>query len=205
MPPPVSPLTLNRLSVYLRALRQLEDEGIPRVSSAQLAERYRFSAAQIRKDFASLGEFGIRGVGYDVAPVAARLGSLLCLDRPHPVLVVGLGNLGSALARHIGFTSQPFRVAAIVDADPQKIGRRIGNIVVRAPKDLRKVVRETAAQIAILTVPANVASETYLALVAAGVRAVLNFTPVRLDPLPQVKVKQVDLRILVEELAYFLR
>jgi redox-sensing transcriptional repressor len=188
MPPPVSPLTLNRLSVYLRALRQLEEEGVPKVSSAGLAERYRFSAAQIRKDFASLGEFGIRGVGYDVAHVAARLGTLLGLDRPHPVL-----------------TSKPFRIAAIVDTDPQKIGRRVGTVVVRGPKDLRKVVRETAAQIAILTVPAGAATETYVALVAAGIRAVLNFTSVRLQALPHVKVKQVDLRILVEELAYFLR
>jgi redox-sensing transcriptional repressor len=205
MPPPVSPVTLNRLSLYLRALRQLEEEGLAKISSAGLAERYRFSAAQIRKDFASLGDFGIRGVGYDVAHVAARLGTLLGLDRPHPVLVAGIGNLGSALARHIGFTSKPFRVAAIVDTDPQKIGRRIGTVVVRGPRDLRKLVRETAAQIAILTVPAAAASETYLALVAAGIRAVLNFTPVRLEPLPHVKVKQVDLRILIEELAYFLR
>jgi redox-sensing transcriptional repressor len=201
----LSPLTLNRLSLYLRCLGDLEERGVSRVSSHELARRYHLSAAQIRKDLAQLGEFGIRGVGYDVRHLAARLNTLLGLDRRHPLLIVGMGNLGSALARYPGFNQGCFEVVAGIDNDPQKVGRKIGAITVRSTRDLRRLARETGAEIACLAVPAEAAPENFLALCEAGIKAVLNFAPVRLEPRRGVRVKNVDLRTGLEELAYFLR
>ncbi|HXO20347.1 MAG TPA: redox-sensing transcriptional repressor Rex [Thermoanaerobaculia bacterium] len=201
----VSPLTLNRLSFYLRCLRHLEELGIGRVSSQELARRYHLSATQIRKDLAQFGEFGIRGVGYEVDVLAEHLNSLLGLDRRHALVIVGMGNLGCALARYLGFNYGAFEVVAGVDNDPLVVGREIGGFVVRHTGDLARVVRESAAEIGVLAVPAEAAQENYDALADAGVRGVLNFAPVRVKRRPGVTLKNVDLRINLEELAFFLR
>lgn len=200
----ISPHTLNRLSLYLRCLHALEQDGIERISSLELANQFHLSAAQIRKDLAQFGEFGIRGVGYEVGQLIERLTALLGLDRSYPLVIVGMGNLGTALARSIGFNSGAFRVAAGVDNDPKKIGRRVGRITVRDSGELERVVAEEEVRIGVLTVPAEVAQENYDALVEAGVKAVLNFAPTRLDLAPGVRTKDVDLRIDLEELGYFL-
>jgi len=200
----VSPLTLNRLSVYLRCLRQLQEDGVRRIASQELAERYLLSASQIRKDLAQFGEFGIRGVGYDVAELARRLSTLLGLDDDHPIVIVGMGNLGSALAHYLGFNHGAFRVVAGVDRDPAKVGRDMGAFTVRPVADLAVIVRETGAEIGVLAVPAAAAQENYDALAAAGVRAVLNFAPARVKEQPGVPLKHVDLRIQLEEVAFFL-
>lgn len=201
----VSPLTLNRLSFYLRCLRHLQELGIKRVSSQEMAQRYHLSATQIRKDLAQFGEFGIRGVGYDVEALGDHLNSLLGLDRQHAMVIVGMGNLGSALAHYLGFNYGAFHVVAGVDNDPAKIGRQIGNFTVRAAADLLEVVRESGAEIGVLAVPAEAAQENYDALADAGVKGVLNFAPVRVKRRPDVPLKNVDLRINLEELAFFLR
>lgn len=203
-PMEISPHTLNRISLYLRCLHALEQEGVERISSLELARQFHLSAAQIRKDLAQFGEFGIRGVGYDVSQLIERLTSLLGLDQCHPLVIVGMGNLGSALARSVGFNSGPFRVMAGLDNDPKKIGRKVGEIVVREADDLATVVADEGAKIGVLTVPAAAAQENYDALVDAGIRAVLNFAPTRLDLAPSVRTKHVDLRIDLEELGYFL-
>lgn len=200
----VSPLTINRLSLYLRALGDLRERGILRISSQAFARRYRFSAALMRKDLALFGEFGIRGVGYDVDGLAERIAKLLGLERTHTVVICGVGNLGSALARYWGFNHGAFRVVAGVDTDPQKVGRRLGSFTVAHPRELRRLVRETGADIGVLAVPEAAAGENYAALVAAGVRAVLNFAPLRLESTAGVRVKNVDLRVNLEELAFFL-
>lgn len=205
VPEEVSPLTLNRLSVYLRCLSHLQELGTRRISSQELARRYHLSAAQIRKDLAQFGEFGIRGVGYEVDTLAAHLNALLGLDRRHPLVIVGMGNLGSALARYLGFNSGAFEVVAGVDTDPKVVGRRVGGLVVRPLGELREIVRETRAEIGVLAVPAGAAQENYDALADAGVRAVLNFAPERVKPRAGVQLKDVDLRIDLEELAFFLR
>ncbi|HVF58309.1 MAG TPA: redox-sensing transcriptional repressor Rex [Thermoanaerobaculia bacterium] len=205
VPEEVSPLTLNRLSVYLRCLHHLQELGTRRISSQELARRYHLSAAQIRKDLAQFGEFGIRGVGYEVDTLAAHLNALLGLDRRHPLVIVGMGNLGSALARYLGFNSGAFEVVAGVDTDPKVVGRRVGGLVVRPLGELREIVRETRAEIGVLAVPAGAAQENYDALADAGVRAVLNFAPERVKPRAGVQLKDVDLRIDLEELAFFLR
>lgn len=201
---PVSPLTLNRLSFYLRCLRRLQEEEIDRISSQDLARRFHLSATQIRKDLAQFGEFGIRGVGYDVDQLVQRLSALLGLDRLHRLVIVGMGNLGSALAQYLGFNSGAFRVVAAVDRDPAKVGTRIGDLVIRHADELERVVREEAVEIGVLAVPASSAQERYDILVASGIRGVINFSPTRIRAVPEVPLKDVDLRINLEELAYFL-
>ena len=201
----VSPLTLNRLSVYLRCLRHLQVAGVQRVSSRELAERYLLSAHQIRKDLAQFGEFGIRGVGYEVDELAERLTELLGLDRHYRLVIVGMGNLGAALARYLGFNQGAFEVVAGVDRDPAVVGRRIGGLVVRHRDELPEVVAATGAEIGVLAVPAEAAQSNYDALVAAGVRAVLNFAPARVKRAEPVPLKNVDLRIHLEEVAFLMR
>lgn len=200
----VSPLTVNRLSVYLRSLRTLEARGVERVSSQQLAGEFHLSPTQIRKDLAQFGEFGVRGVGYDVGSLAAKLADLLGLDRVHPIVLVGMGNLGTALARFPSFNSGSFLVVAGFDSDPAKIGRRIGRVEVHAPDRLAEVVAATGATMAILAVPAAAAERSFRQLAEAGVACVLNFAPLSLPSGPACRVKNVDLRIHLEELAFFL-
>lgn len=200
----VSPLTLNRLSVYLRSLRQLREQGVKRISSQRLADRFHLSSAQIRKDLAQFGEFGIRGVGYEIEHLIERLTALLGLDRRLRLLIVGVGNLGSALTRYVGFNTGSFQVVGAVDTDPDKVGGRVGNVTVHHPAELTRLVGETGAEIGILAVPAEAAQETYEALVAAGIRAVLNFAPVRLRIAAGVPTKSVDFRIHLEELGFYL-
>jgi len=202
-PGDVSPLTLNRLSVYLRSLRQLIEEGIQRVSSDELALRFHLSAAQIRKDLAQFGAFGIRGVGYEVEPLTEHLSGVLGLDHTHPLIIVGMGNLGNAFARYLEFNHGAFEVVAAVDHDPAKIGRRVGNITIEKASRLASIVNRTHAEIGVLAVPAGVAQENYDALVSAGVRAVLNFAPRRLAVDPSVVTRDVDLRIQLEALAFY--
>jgi redox-sensing transcriptional repressor len=201
----VSPLTLNRLSFYLRCLRHLQELGLKRISSQEMAQRYHLSATQIRKDLAQFGEFGIRGVGYDVDALAEHLNALLGLNSQHAMVIVGMGNLGSALAKYLGFNYGAFHVVAGVDNDPKKIGRRVSGFVVRAAADLAEVVRDSGAEIGVLAVPAEAAQENYDALAEAGIKGVLNFAPVRVKRRPGVPLKNVDLRINLEELAFFLR
>ena len=201
----VSPLTLNRLSFYLRCLRHLQEMGIKRVSSQEMAQRYHLSATQIRKDLAQFGEFGIRGVGYEVEELADHLNSLLGLDRQHTMVIVGMGNLGTALAQYLGFNYGAFRVVAGVDKDPAKVGREIAGFTIRHASELTQVVRESGAEIGVLAVPAEAAQENYEALADAGVKGVLNFAPVRVKRRSDVLLKNVDLRIFLEELAFFLR
>lgn len=200
----ISPLTLNRISVYLRCLRRLEDLAVDRISSQEMARRFHLSASQIRKDLAQFGEFGIRGVGYEVSHLRERLERLLGIEREHPAIIVGAGNIGTALTRFPGFRSGSFRILAVFDNDPLKVGTELAGLSVRDSRDISSGVAETGAEIAILTVPADAAQENYDALVSAGVKAVLNFAPVQLDLDPKVRVKNVDLLIFLEELAYFL-
>jgi redox-sensing transcriptional repressor len=204
-PEEVSPLTLNRLSFYLRCLRQLQELGSRRISSQEMAQRFHLSATQIRKDLAQFGEFGIRGVGYEIGELADHLDALLGLDRSHALVIVGMGNLGSALARYLGFNHGAFHVVAGVDNDPRKVGHKVAGFIIRPAAELAQVVRATAAAIGVLTVPAGVAQHYYDALADAGIRGVLNFATVRLKPRPEVPLKNVDLRINLEELAFFLK
>ena len=203
-PHAVSPVTLNRLSIYLRCLRRLRQQGVRRVSSQLLARQYRLSAAQIRKDLTQFGEFGIRGVGYEVDKLCDRLAALLGVDRTRAIVIVGMGNLGSALACHVGFNNESFSVVGGFDNDRSKVGAAVGHLRISHISELPEVVQGTGAEIGVLTVPAPAAQLNYDNLTAAGIRAVLNFAPVRLSLDPQVQTKNVDLSINLEELGFFL-
>lgn len=199
-----SSATLNRLSVYLRCLQELQRAGTLTISSQALADRFHLSSAQIRKDLAQFGEFGIRGKGYEIGPLADRLHHLLGLDRKRRLVIVGMGQLGTALAGYIHFNDDSFEVVAGFDSDPAKIGRSLRGVPVYAIADLRRTIEETGAEIAVLTVPAAAAVECYDALAAAGVRAVLNFAPATLPERDQVRLKNVDLRTYLEEASFLL-
>jgi redox-sensing transcriptional repressor len=201
----ISELTINRLSVYLRCLQQLETEGVTTVSSQELADRFHLNSAQIRKDLAYFGEFGIRGVGYNVTQLREHLVNILGLNEERRVLVVGAGNLGIALSHYSGFNTGGFRIVAILDSDAQKVGRKVpGGLAVEAVSALSKIVKERKVHIGVITVPAAEAQRVYDDLVAAGVQAVLNFAPAQLKGHPEVKLKNVDLKINLELLSFFL-
>lgn len=201
--PDVSPLQLNRISIYLRCLNRLQEEGVEQVSSKVLAARFNLSAPLIRKDLAQFGELGIRGHGYDVGKLIDRFVELFGLDREQKVIVVGMGKLGSALADHFDGSHGAFRVVAGLDTDPEKIGSSIGLLVVQPIQDIETVVKQTGAEIGLLTVPRASAQDSFERMVAAGIRSVLNFAPVRLDADPSIHLRNVDLRIHLEELAFF--
>ena len=202
----VSELTTGRLSVYLRCLTYLESLNQATVSSQELAQRFHLNSAQIRKDLAHFGEFGTRGVGYNVSLLKAHLVRTLGIDRTRNVLIVGAGNLGMALADYRGFNSNGFHIIALLDVDPEKIGKlsRSG-IPVMAYADLPSIVKKNSVEIGIIAVAAENAQVVHDALVGSGVCAVLNFAPVQLRLREDVKVKSVDLRINLESLSYYLK
>ena len=198
----VSEAAVHRLSLLLRCLRLLEAEGVGTVSSLGLDQRFGMNAAQIRKDLAHLGEFGVRGVGYRVADLRARLGSILGLDRVRRLVIVGAGNLGLALADSGNFNGESFRVVALFDVDGRKAGGRSRTgVPIRHVSTLAASVLELGAEIGVLAVPAEEAEGVVRFLAEAGVRALLNFTTTSLEPLAGVAVRDVDLTLSLEMLA----
>jgi len=201
----ISELTTNRLSVYLRCLNELAAAGVETVSSQALAEQFSLNSAQIRKDLAYFGEFGVRGVGYYVADLREHLRQILGLTSAHRLAIVGAGNLGMALANYQGFNAGSFQIAALLDCDPAKVGMRSrGGLEIEDSARLAEVIRREGVDIALIAVPAAAAEGVLEEVTAAGVKAVLNFAPARLHPRPGVKVKNVDLTISLESLSYFL-
>src|SRR5437899_7716815 len=146
--PKIPEMTIRRLSVYTRCLLQLEEDGVKTVSSQELAERFNLNSAQVRKDLAYFGEFGVRGIGYYVAGLKAELQRILGLDRAWSVALVGLGNLGSALFHYKGFARQGFRIAVVIDDDPAKIGREIESVPLVGSRDMAREIKARAVQIA---------------------------------------------------------
>jgi redox-sensing transcriptional repressor len=201
----VSELTTNRLSVYLRCLNALDDAGMKTISSQALAEQFQLNAAQIRKDLAYFGEFGVRGVGYYVKELRTHLRQILGLDRRVRVAIMGAGNLGLALADYQGFRTEGFEIAALFDSEPEKIGGRSkGGVPIHDVKLFRRTVRRDRIRIAVIAVPASSAQAVLNEVVAAGIKAVLNFSPGTLKVPPDVKVKSVDLTVSLESLSFFL-
>jgi redox-sensing transcriptional repressor len=202
----ISELTTGRLSVYLRCLTFLESQGQKTVSSHEMAERFHLNSAQIRKDLACFGEFGTRGVGYDVSRLKTHLVETLGIDRPRNVVIVGAGNLGMALADYAGFNSNGFHLVAILDSDPAKIGRSSrSGIPILSWDRIAEVVRRNHVDIGIVAVPAEGAQAVHDALADAGIHAILNFAPIQIKLRPDVKVRSVDLRINLESLSFHLK
>jgi redox-sensing transcriptional repressor len=202
--PKIPEMTIRRLSVYTRCLLQLEEDGVKTVSSQELADRFSLNSAQVRKDLAYFGEFGVRGIGYYVSGLKAELQRILGLDREWAVALVGFGNLGSALFHYKGFARQGFRIAAIFDDDPVKADREVDGVPIFPSRELARELRARGIQIAILAVPAESAQAVTDQLVAAGIKAVLNFAPARLRVGREIRLKDVDLSIELETLSFYL-
>lgn len=184
--------TVNRLPLYLQCLESLPEDK-PTVSSMELAERIKENAAKVRKDLSFLGTYGVRGVGYDVEHLIFQIRRELGLTRVWPVLIVGAGNLGSALAKFGGFGPAGFTVVALFDNDPDKVGTRIGDLTVLDVSHLHREIRDRDIPIAIIATPADGAQHVADRLVAAGVRSILNFAPIVLQAPSGVEVRQVDM------------
>lgn len=203
--PHIPDATINRLSVYGRVLQQMDDEGLILVSSAALAARCGFNPAQIRKDLAYFGGFGIRGVGYRVRELRESLRRIMGVTRRWKVALVGAGNLGSALLAYQGFAGHGFDFAAVFDKYPARSRRgRSRDIEVLPMNVLPRVIRERGIQIGIIAVPAAAAQEVADCLVEADVSGILNFAPTRLSVPYHVKLRNVDLGLELEGLAYYL-
>ena len=201
----VSELTTNRLSVYLRCLNVLEEAGVRAISSQALAEQFHLNAAQIRKDLAYFGEFGVRGVGYYVRDLKRHLRQILGLDRNLRVAIIGAGNLGLALADYPGFRQEGFEMVAMFDSLSGKVGQQSrGGVPIHSVNDLKKIARRDGISIAVIAVPAPFAQLVVNQVVAAGIKAVLNFSPGTLEVPAGVKLKSVDLTVSLESLSFFL-
>lgn len=200
----ISELTTNRLSIYLRCLQELAAENAKTVSSEGLAKRFHLNSAQIRKDLAYFGEFGVRGVGYTVETLRDNLTKILGLDKEHRVGIIGAGRLGTALADYYGFTRSNFSVVALFDADAEKIGQKVGDVEIFDIKNFAETAKKVNIDVAVIAVPSEFAQDVLEEITRAGIKAVMNFAPVPLQVKGDVKLKTVDLTISLESLSYFL-
>ena len=194
--------TVARLPLYLRALTALSERSVPTVSSEELATAAGVNSAKLRKDFSYLGSYGTRGVGYDVEYLVYQISRELGLTQDWPVVIVGVGNLGAALANYGGFASRGFRVAALLDQDPALTGRTVAGMPVSHTDDLERIVTENGVSIGVITIPAGGAQQVCDRLVAAGVTSILNFAPTVLSVPESVDVRKVDLSIELQILAF---
>lgn len=196
--------SIYRLSIYQRCLQRLKVNHVDTVSSEALAKAAGVKSTQLRKDLTYFGQFGTRGLGYNVDSLSSTIGEVLGHNRLQPVVLVGVGNLGSALLRYGGFRKEGFEVVAAFDISPKPVGRNVV-IPVFALSEMDQFVRENQVKMAILTVPATSAQEVANALIKAGVQAILNFSPTVLDVPEDVVVNSVDLAVELENLSYFIR
>jgi redox-sensing transcriptional repressor len=194
--------TVARLAVYLRVLTALAEQGTVTVSSEELASVAGVNSAKLRKDLSYLGSYGVRGVGYDVALLVERIARGLGLTRGRAVALVGIGNLGHALAGYGGFASRGFRIAALLDADASRVGELIAGLNVRHIDDLDEIVRTEHVSIGVIATPAQAAQEVCDRLVAAGVTSILNFAPAVLVVPEYVDVRKVDLAVELQILSF---
>jgi redox-sensing transcriptional repressor len=194
--------TVARLATYLRVLSSIAERGVGTVSSDELAVAAGVNSAKLRKDLSFLGSYGIRGVGYEVDTLTEQISRALGLNVHRSVALIGVGNLGQALAGYAGFASRGFRVAALVDADPARIGQVIRGLEVRDIADLDGIVAELGITIAVVAVPAAAAQDVCNRLVAAGVTSILNFAPVVLNVPPHVDLRKVDLAAELQILSF---
>jgi redox-sensing transcriptional repressor len=197
-------VVVRRLPIYARTLNYLLAEGARSVSSQELGERINVTAAQIRKDLSWFGEFGKQGIGYDVEKLLGHINRILGLTREWPVVLVGFGNLGQAIGHYEGFREKGLDIVALFDADPNKVGMAVGNLHVRPDNEMAEVVRRAHARLAIVAVPANRAQDVVDRLVAAGVRAILNYAPIIVQVPDGVWVRHIDPVSLLHSMTYYL-
>ena len=194
--------TVARLPLYYRALLELAGQSTT-ISSEQLAELAGVTAAKVRKDLSFLGSYGTRGVGYEVEHLLREVSRELGLTHDWPVAILGIGNLGRALANYRGFAARGFRVVALVDADPAKVGTRVGDLAVEPVEALSRLVADRQVAIGVIATPAESAQGVADRLVAAGVRAILNFAPTVVVVPPEVSLRKVDLATELQILSFY--
>jgi redox-sensing transcriptional repressor len=197
-------IIISRLPVYLRALQWLADQGAQTTSSQELGGNVGISAAQIRKDLSQFGEFGKQGTGYHIPFLIEKLQSILHVDRVWEVAIVGMGELGHALARYQGFTNRGFHIVMAFDNDPALVGSKVGDFVIRDVKDLVSDISTAGIKIAMITVPASAAQEVTDRLVEAGVKAILNYAPLNLSVKDGVHIQYIDPSVGLQRMCYYL-
>ncbi|MEA2581665.1 MAG: redox-sensing transcriptional repressor [Actinomycetota bacterium] len=195
--------TVARLPVYLRALVDMAETGAATVSSDDLAEAAGMNSAKVRKDLSYLGSYGTRGVGYDVAYLIHQIRRELGLTQHWAIVIAGIGNLGQALANYKGFGERGFRVAGLVDADPAKVGKKVGGLAIEPVSALPDLVSTHDVAIGVIATPATAVQEVADAMVEAGIRSILNFAPAVISVPPGVSVRKVDLAIELQILAFY--
>jgi len=194
--------TIIRLSVYSRFLTQIDKKGVVNISSGEIAEGVGGSPAQVRKDLAYFGEFGTRGVGYNVQDLNQHIIRILGLSEKWQIIIVGAGNLGSALTQYKGFRERGFEVVAIFDNDLNKVGLTLDGILIYPINQLKEIAREKNVQMGIIAVPAGHAQEVADLMVESGISAILNFAPVVISVPEQVELRNVDLAVNLEILTF---
>lgn len=197
-------IVVGRLPQYLRSLQRMHREGRTVTSSQELGERLGISAAQIRKDLSQFGEFGKQGTGYHIPFLIEQLQKILHVDHDWDIVIVGAGDIGSAVARYRGFSNRGFVVRQIYDIDHEKIGLRIGEFVVQDYNCLLEDVRKGGIKIAMIAVPANDAQAVADKLVEAGIKGILNYAPLSLNVPPDVRVQYIDPSIHLQRMTYYL-
>jgi redox-sensing transcriptional repressor len=193
---------IRRLSLYLRQLEAFGRKNRRTISSKQLGESLGLTDAQVRKDLAYFGQFGHPGIGYRVEDLIGQVKRILGTDKVWPVLLVGAGNLGRALLAYNGFQAKGFKLAAVFDNDPKKVGQKAGAFTIQTLGELRDTIQQQSIRLAIIAVPAEAAQEVADQLVAAGIKGVLNFAPVSITVPPQVALNAVDLAVQLEQLSF---
>jgi redox-sensing transcriptional repressor len=198
-------IIIGRLPLYLRALNRLQKDGYEYASSRELGKLLDISAAQIRKDLSHFGELGKRGKGYEIEFLICKLNQILNTDNIWKMIVIGAGDLGSGLTRYKGFANRGFQVSAIFDIDPQKIGKKIGDLVVKDIRELEEFVKTNKIQIAVLAIPAEYAQDVIDDLVDAGITAILNYAPIYLKTPQGIQIEHIDPAVHLQKLSYFLK
>ncbi|HXF84278.1 MAG TPA: redox-sensing transcriptional repressor Rex [Anaerolineales bacterium] len=197
-------IIIGRLPIYLRALQRLAEKGVQTTSSQELGEMIGISAAQIRKDISQFGEFGKQGTGYSIPFLIERLRDILKVNRVWDVAIVGVGDMGHALARYNGYMNRGFRIALLFDNDPKKIGQKVGDFEILSTSVMVEKLKQHKIKIAILTVPASAAQEVADQLVKAGVKAILNYAPITLNVPRDVRVQYIDPVAHLQRMTYYL-
>jgi redox-sensing transcriptional repressor len=203
-PKVIPDIVIGRLPIYLRALERMLIEGRRVTSSQELGEKLGISAAQIRKDLSQFGEFGKQGTGYSIEYLADQIRQILKVDRVWDVVVIGAGDIGSAIARYQGFANRGFNVTMLFDNDPQKIGTKVGPFTVQSTADLEEMISQAEVKIAMIATPGSAAQGVADRLVEAGIKAILNYAPISLNVPEDVRVQYTDPVIHLQRMTYYL-
>jgi redox-sensing transcriptional repressor len=200
----ISEAVVRRLPIYLRYLSHLQQVGVTTVSSQQMGKTLDVNPAQIRKDLASFGDFGKKGIGYDVNYLIEKIRQILKLDQEIRVALVGAGHLGHAISNYNAYLKDNMRIVAIFDADPEKVGKQIAGIAIQPLEELKQTVKERQIRLAIITVPASAAQAVADLLIDAGIEGILNFAPITIRTNKDVRIDYADVTSSLQSLAYYL-